>query len=70
MTAFIVVVAALGETIFPVIVGNMLESYGAQSFVIMGNVTCLILVILFVALWFVGSRSAKFQGKILTTHFN
>ncbi|KRX62108.1 Major facilitator superfamily domain-containing protein 4-A, partial [Trichinella sp. T9] len=38
--SFIVVAAAIGETLYPVLVGHLFDSYGWSVFLIFGSVTC------------------------------
>jgi len=57
--AFIVVVAATGEMIFPVIVGNIFVTVGPVSFLWFGNVACFMSLFVYAALWFIGKGSPK-----------
>ncbi|KRZ74525.1 Major facilitator superfamily domain-containing protein 4 [Trichinella papuae] len=43
--SFIVVAAAIGETLYPVLVGHLFDSYGWSVFLIFGSVTCVGMIV-------------------------
>jgi len=61
--ASIVVIAALGEMVFPVIVGNIFVTMGPVSFLWFGTVATLISVVVFTFLWITGQKSSKYRAS-------
>ncbi|KAH9492974.1 Major facilitator super domain-containing protein 4A [Bulinus truncatus] len=62
ITTCLVVVAALGEALCPVIVGNLVVSKGPSSFLVFCFTFSVSAIFLYIALLFVGRQSDKFKA--------
>ncbi|XP_074645656.1 major facilitator superfamily domain-containing protein 4A-like [Tubulanus polymorphus] len=63
ITAYIVTIAAMGEMVFPVVVGNIFVSLGPVSFLVFGNIMCISSLLVFIPITIIGRQTPKQLGR-------
>lgn len=63
LTSFVILSAAVGEILLPLLVGSLFEKEGPISFIVIELVTTLLALIIFLKFWHYCRQHAKYFGN-------